>query len=176
MVTVAGGKWTTYRRMAEGTLDFAIQHSLLSPRECVSRTIRLHGAPSMAQAKAQLGQPLSQYGTDAVCVRDSSGRVVTGARLSFGGATAALTTGGDGCVNAVLPVGGQVTTEREGFATARSTLANGAEALVVLEPGAVTERVEVTAARTPLELEATASSVRVLGRPRVDGGGGVLSG
>jgi glycerol-3-phosphate dehydrogenase len=66
MVTVAGGKWTTYRRMAEGTLDFAIKHSLLPPKECISKTIRLRGAPAPGEARTE--QPLSQYGTDAAAV------------------------------------------------------------------------------------------------------------
>lgn len=69
MVTVAGGKWTTYRRMAEDTLDFAIRNKLLPLKACVSREVRLHGAPSMAQAKLQMALPLSQYGSDAAAVR-----------------------------------------------------------------------------------------------------------
>ncbi len=66
LVTVAGGKWTTYRRMAEGTLDFAIAHKLLPPKECVSKSIRLRGAPAINEARTP--QPLSQYGTDAAAV------------------------------------------------------------------------------------------------------------
>ena len=69
MVTVAGGKWTTYRRMAEDTIDFAVKNSLLPRRECVSKTIRLHGAPTIAEAKTQQMHPLSQYGMDAARVR-----------------------------------------------------------------------------------------------------------
>jgi glycerol-3-phosphate dehydrogenase len=68
MVTVAGGKWTTYRRMAEGTLDFAIKNNLLPPKECVSKTIRLHGAPTLGEAKERQGQSLAQYGTDAAAL------------------------------------------------------------------------------------------------------------
>lgn len=72
MVTVAGGKWTTYRRMAEDTLDFAIKKSLLPPRECVSKGIRLRGAPSVAEAKTRGTHPLSQYGTDAAAMDELS--------------------------------------------------------------------------------------------------------
>ena len=68
MITVAGGKWTTYRRMAEGTLDFAIKNNLLPPRECVSKRIRLRGAPTMAEANARQPHSLAQYGTDAAAV------------------------------------------------------------------------------------------------------------
>ncbi len=69
LVTVAGGKWTTYRRMAEDTLDFAIAHKLLPPRACVSKGVRLHGAPAPEEAEARRGEPLAQYGTDAEAVR-----------------------------------------------------------------------------------------------------------
>ena len=65
MVTVAGGKWTTYRRMAEDTLDFAIEHKLLTRRKCVSKGIRLHGAPTAGSAQPLPLPPLAAYRTDA---------------------------------------------------------------------------------------------------------------
>lgn len=61
LLTVAGGKWTTYRRMAEDTLGTAIEHGMLAPRPCITRTVRLHGAP----AQPSLNDPLARYGTDA---------------------------------------------------------------------------------------------------------------
>jgi len=60
LITVAGGKWTTYRRMAEDTLSFAIKHEMLPPKPCVTDGIRLHGAP-----EASVHGPLARYGTDA---------------------------------------------------------------------------------------------------------------
>ncbi len=68
MVTVAGGKWTTYRRMAEDALNFASKSGLLPPKECVSKRIKLRGAPAPAEAKVPQAHPLSQYGTDAFAV------------------------------------------------------------------------------------------------------------
>jgi glycerol-3-phosphate dehydrogenase len=65
LVTIAGGKWTTYRRMSEDTIDFAIDKGLLPRRNCISQTIRLHGAPQ----NIPHGDPLSRYGTDAIHVR-----------------------------------------------------------------------------------------------------------
>lgn len=65
LITVAGGKWTTYRRMAEDTLDFAIGRGMLRRATCVTKGLRLHGAPTQA-VDADL---FSRYGTDAVCVR-----------------------------------------------------------------------------------------------------------
>jgi glycerol-3-phosphate dehydrogenase len=70
LVTVAGGKWTTYRRMAEGTLNFAIKHNLLPTKECVSKRVRLHGAPTPAEANERRGQTHSQYGMEAAAVND----------------------------------------------------------------------------------------------------------
>ena len=61
LITVAGGKWTTYRRMAEDALRFAIRRGMLPRRPCVTRTLRLHGAPVQSPPEG----PLSRYGTDA---------------------------------------------------------------------------------------------------------------
>ncbi len=64
LITVAGGKWTTYRRMAEDTLTFAIKHGMLPNKRCISRDIKLHGAPP-----APIPGPLGRYGTDAGEIR-----------------------------------------------------------------------------------------------------------
>ena len=66
LITIAGGKWTTYRRMAEDTLDFAISRGLLTEARCITKELRLHGAPTEAVDAGSL----SRYGTDAVRVRD----------------------------------------------------------------------------------------------------------
>ncbi|HEX3985962.1 MAG TPA: glycerol-3-phosphate dehydrogenase/oxidase [Acidobacteriaceae bacterium] len=44
LITIAGGKWTTYRRMAEDTLEFAIRRGMLQAVPCVTRTLKIHGA------------------------------------------------------------------------------------------------------------------------------------
>lgn len=62
LITVAGGKWTTYRRMAQDTLDFAIRRGVLAGRPCVSDRIPLHGAPPVP---ASPDPYLAEYGTDA---------------------------------------------------------------------------------------------------------------
>ena len=66
LITVAGGKWTTYRRMAEDTLDFAFERGMLPKAMCVTKELRLHGAPPGALETG----PYSQYGTDAVRVKE----------------------------------------------------------------------------------------------------------
>ncbi|MEG1649695.1 MAG: glycerol-3-phosphate dehydrogenase/oxidase, partial [Rikenellaceae bacterium] len=43
LITITGGKWTTYRRMAQDTIDEAIKISLLEPSKCVSSTLKIHG-------------------------------------------------------------------------------------------------------------------------------------
>lgn len=44
LITIAGGKWTTYRRIAEDTVDFAIRRQMLEAAPCVTRTLKIHGA------------------------------------------------------------------------------------------------------------------------------------
>ncbi len=43
LVTLSGGKWTTYRRMAQDTVDQAAEAAGLPARACVTETLRLHG-------------------------------------------------------------------------------------------------------------------------------------
>jgi len=66
LITVAGGKWTTYRRMAEDTLDFAINRGLLTQATCVTKELRLHGTTAVATEDDEF----SSYGSDANRVRD----------------------------------------------------------------------------------------------------------
>ena len=70
LVTVAGGKWTTYRRMAEDTLDFAIGKGLIEKRKCVSMNVRLHGAPPADGHSSDGSGHLERYGIDASRVEE----------------------------------------------------------------------------------------------------------
>ena len=45
LITVTGGKWTTYRCMAEETIDRAISEGLLEKRKCVTRTLKVEALP-----------------------------------------------------------------------------------------------------------------------------------
>jgi glycerol-3-phosphate dehydrogenase len=60
LVTVAGGKWTTYRRMAEEAVDRAADLAGLPERPCTTKTLRIHG---FHEHPEQLG-PLACYGSD----------------------------------------------------------------------------------------------------------------
>ncbi len=43
LVTITGGKWTTYRRMAEDTVDMALKTKGLAFRRCLTRDLKIHG-------------------------------------------------------------------------------------------------------------------------------------
>jgi glycerol-3-phosphate dehydrogenase len=64
LLTIAGGKWTTYRRMAEDAVDETIKMGRLKPAPCVTKDLRLHGYdPTPPSAFAA-------YGSDAAHIRD----------------------------------------------------------------------------------------------------------
>jgi glycerol-3-phosphate dehydrogenase len=44
LLTITGGKWTTYRLMAEETLNYAIKKGLISKRKCVTSGLTLGGS------------------------------------------------------------------------------------------------------------------------------------
>lgn len=66
LVTIAGGKWTTYRKMAEDTVDQAAILAGLETRPSVSRDLRIHGYHRNAD---QFGD-LAVYGSDAPALQD----------------------------------------------------------------------------------------------------------
>lgn len=43
LVTITGGKWTTYRKMAEDTVNMAIKTKKLSFKPCKTKTLKIHG-------------------------------------------------------------------------------------------------------------------------------------
>ncbi len=59
LVSVIGGKWTTYRRMAEDTLDKIISKRMLAFQKCVTMDFHIHG-----YTKDNSGSGLSFYGAD----------------------------------------------------------------------------------------------------------------
>jgi glycerol-3-phosphate dehydrogenase len=66
LLTIVGGKWTTYRKMAEDCVDQAATLAFLDERECVTRHLRVHGYHQNAEKFGHLGV----YGSDAVAIRD----------------------------------------------------------------------------------------------------------
>jgi glycerol-3-phosphate dehydrogenase len=71
LVTVTGGKWTTYRAMAEDVLAACFTAGLLPARPAgVTRTLRLVGAPAPGSPLVPLSAPpgLHLYGSEAATV------------------------------------------------------------------------------------------------------------
>src|SRR5437763_7648266 len=65
LMTICGGKWTTYRRMAEDCVDQAATLAQLPDKPCVTRDLKIHGYHASSD---QFG-PLSVYGSDAPEIR-----------------------------------------------------------------------------------------------------------
>ncbi|MGH3434967.1 MAG: glycerol-3-phosphate dehydrogenase/oxidase [Sciscionella sp.] len=97
VITVVGGKLTTYRRMAQDAVDFAIELGALDAGECRTKRLPLVGAASAAQlgSVAAPRRLLARYGTEATAVLAVAGDDrtllepvahgidVTGAELAF---------------------------------------------------------------------------------------------
>jgi glycerol-3-phosphate dehydrogenase len=88
LLTIAGGKWTTYRKMAEDCVDHAATLAKLDERPCVTKTLNIHGhhppslsppdAPTLpsprvggglGSGRGEFGD-LSYYGSDAPALRE----------------------------------------------------------------------------------------------------------
>ena len=61
LLTITGGKWTTYRKMAEDAVNQAIKLANLSPEKCVTENLKIHGFCETAQKYGDL----AIYGADA---------------------------------------------------------------------------------------------------------------
>lgn len=64
LITITGGKWTTYRKMAMDVVDKAIQLGKLAAVDCKTRTIKIHGYTAGPEQGA-----LAVYGVDAGGIR-----------------------------------------------------------------------------------------------------------
>ena len=59
LITIIGGKWTTYRRMAEETIEKAIMVAGLPERECITRHLPIHG---FRMDTDPFNDPMAPYG------------------------------------------------------------------------------------------------------------------
>src|SRR5690606_33010748 len=50
LITITGGKWTTYRKMGEETVDMAIETAGLTPHPCKTQHLLLHGATEQKES------------------------------------------------------------------------------------------------------------------------------
>ena len=62
LITIAGGKWTTYRKMAEETIDQAIEIAQLENYPSVSENLQIHGYHNHSHKFGNL----AVYGSDAL--------------------------------------------------------------------------------------------------------------
>jgi glycerol-3-phosphate dehydrogenase len=66
LITITGGKWTTYRKMAKDAVGNAAFVAKLPIVKCSTRQLRLHGYSE----QIHYGDKLSVYGTDASKIRE----------------------------------------------------------------------------------------------------------
>ena len=75
LITIAGGKWTTYRRMAEDTVNTAIEKAGLPDSPCRTADLPLRGSTATGVPAGSsipvtdFHAPLYYYGSDAPAVR-----------------------------------------------------------------------------------------------------------
>jgi glycerol-3-phosphate dehydrogenase len=69
-----GGKWTTYRKMAQDGLDRAIEIGGLAARPCETEALRVHGAIDRADAAWPAEEWLQAYGSEASELRSLMAR------------------------------------------------------------------------------------------------------
>ena len=61
LLTITGGKWTTYRHMAEDCVDHAVTLADLPEKPCVTKNLNIHGFRSPTEPPTHM----SFYGSDA---------------------------------------------------------------------------------------------------------------
>ncbi|MFT3936867.1 MAG: glycerol-3-phosphate dehydrogenase/oxidase [Chitinophagaceae bacterium] len=73
LISILGGKWTTYRKMAEDVINTAAINNMLPPKDCITETLPIHGA----QTTEDYTDDFYYFGTDrssveALATKDSS--------------------------------------------------------------------------------------------------------
>ena len=65
LVTITGGKWTTYRKMAEDTVNQALLVAGLNEHACRTKRLRIHGWLKHLDQN----DPLHYYGSDVIYIK-----------------------------------------------------------------------------------------------------------
>src|SRR5687767_1022205 len=60
LITITGGKWTTYRKMAEDVMEIVIPKAGLPEKECITKDLQIHGY----KEAVDFDSPLYYYGSD----------------------------------------------------------------------------------------------------------------
>ncbi|MGF2411657.1 glycerol-3-phosphate dehydrogenase/oxidase [Ferruginibacter sp.] len=66
LVTITGGKWTTYRKMANDVLTNAAFAAGLQKKSCITEALKIHGWVTDTDKNA----PLHIYGSDALAIKN----------------------------------------------------------------------------------------------------------
>jgi glycerol-3-phosphate dehydrogenase len=69
LMTIAGGKWTTYRNMAEDCVNQAATLAQLDDRPCRTRSLPVHGSHANSDSYGSL----ANYGSDALAIQQLAG-------------------------------------------------------------------------------------------------------
>ena len=65
LISITGGKWTTYRKMAKDVIDKAIESSTLLKKSCITHDLKIHGWLN----ETDKYNPLHYYGADLKLVK-----------------------------------------------------------------------------------------------------------
>ena len=77
LLTITGGKWTTYRHMAEDCVDHAVTLGKLADAPCITKKLKVHG---YLENSGALGS-LEVYGSDSEAIRTLAADPELGAAL-----------------------------------------------------------------------------------------------
>jgi outer membrane receptor protein involved in Fe transport len=98
-----------------------------------------------------------------VCVHDERGLAIVGAKVQVLGASSQATVSdAGGCAAVNVETHATVEITRDGFSRLVRAVGNESQLTVVMQVAGAVEEIEVTAARSPLALDASASSVRTM--------------
>jgi glycerol-3-phosphate dehydrogenase len=70
LLTITGGKWTTYRHMAEDCVDHAITLGRLPDLDCVTKNLKIHGYAKEPVGLAATEEHFAVYGADVEAIAE----------------------------------------------------------------------------------------------------------
>lgn len=126
----------------------------MSIRSTVLFTLSLSFASPLAFAASH---------TVKICVQDERGDAISGAMVQMQSDPSSRSTSDThGCAVLTAETGAQVKVTQTGFTSVVESVDDRSQLTIILRVAGASEQIEVTAARTPLALNASASSVRTL--------------
>lgn len=69
LITIVGGKWTTYRKMAEDTMNHVMAVGQLPETSCITENLKVHGAMERDDPGLPSHDPDRMYGSDAAAMK-----------------------------------------------------------------------------------------------------------